>query len=97
LREEEFAALLGGLSTFYPETVRPAPQVLHREEGRSIVSAVYLVVVNGRPLFFTDCAVNLQPDASQLAEIAVAAADTASEVFGREPRGGVISYADFGS
>ena len=97
LREGEIDALLGGLSTFYPETIRPALQVLHLEEGRSIVSAVYLVVVNGRPLFFTDCAVNLQPDASQLAEIAVAAADTASEVFGREPRVGFISYSDFGS
>ncbi|HEX6947612.1 MAG TPA: NADP-dependent malic enzyme [Acidimicrobiia bacterium] len=97
LHEGEIDALLGGLSTFYPETIRPALQVIRLEEGRSIVSAVYLVVVGGRPLFFTDCAVNIEPDAAQLAEIAEAAVDTAAAVFGREPRVGFISYSDFGS
>ncbi len=97
MHEGEVDALLGGLSTFYPETIRPALQVLKLEEGRSIVSAVYLVLVAGRPLFFTDCAVNVLPDATQLAEIAGAAVDTAVDVFGREPRVAFISYSDFGS
>jgi malate dehydrogenase (oxaloacetate-decarboxylating)(NADP+) len=97
IHQGEIDALLGGLSTFYPETIRPALQILRLEEGRSIVSAVYLVMVGGRPLFFTDCAVNIEPTAEQLAEIAEAAADTAIQVFGREPRVGFISYSDFGS
>ena len=90
-------AVLGGLSTFYPETIRPALQVLSVEDGRSIVSAVYLVVVGGRPLFFTDCAVNIEPTAEQLAEIAMAATATAENVFDRDPRVAFISYSDFGS
>jgi malate dehydrogenase (oxaloacetate-decarboxylating)(NADP+) len=97
VREGAADAVLGGLSTFYPETIRPALQVLKVEEGRSIVSAVYLVVVRGRPFFFTDCAVNIEPSAEQLAEIALAGASTAETVFDREPRVAFISYSDFGS
>jgi len=97
VREGDADAVLGGLSTYYPETIRPALQVLKVEEGRSIVSSVYLVVVGGRPYFFTDCAVNIEPSAEQLAEIALAATKTAEEDFDREPRVAFISYSDFGS
>lgn len=97
VREGDADAVLGGLSTHYPETIRPALQVLKVEEGRSIVSSVYLVVVGGRAYFFTDCAVNIEPTAEQLAEIALAATKTAEEHFDREPRVAFISYSDFGS
>lgn len=97
VREGEADAVLGGLTTFYPETIRPALQVLKVEEGRSIVSAVYLVVVRGQPFFFTDCAVNIEPSSEQLAEIGIAAAATAEEDFDRDPRVAFISYSDFGS
>ena len=97
VREDAADAVLGGLTTYYPETIRPALQVLNVEEGRSIVSSVYLVVVGGRPFFFADCAVNIEPTAEQLAEIAMAAAEIASEDFHRDPRVAFISYSDFGS
>ena len=97
VREGDADAVLGGLATYYPETIRPALQVLKVEEGRSIVSSVYLVVVGGRPYFFTDCAVNIEPTAEQLAEIALAATKTAEKDFDREPRVAFISYSDFGS
>jgi malate dehydrogenase (oxaloacetate-decarboxylating)(NADP+) len=97
VREGGADAVLGGLSTYYPETIRPALQVLKVEEGRSIVSSVYLVVVGGRPFFFTDCAVNIEPTAEQLAEIALAATTTAEHDFNRDPRVAFISYSDFGS
>jgi malate dehydrogenase (oxaloacetate-decarboxylating)(NADP+) len=97
VREGAADAVLGGLATFYPETIRPALQVIKVEEGRSIVSSVYIVVVGGRPYFFTDCAVNIEPTAEQLAEIALAATKTAEEDFDREPRVAFISYSDFGS
>jgi hypothetical protein len=48
VREGAADALLGGLTTHYPNTIRPALQVLKVEEGRSIVSSVYVVVVDGR-------------------------------------------------
>jgi malate dehydrogenase (oxaloacetate-decarboxylating)(NADP+) len=97
VREGKADALIGGLATYYPDTIRPALQVLQVEEGRSIVSSVYLVVVRGTPYFFTDCAVNIEPTAEQLAEIALAATTTAEEDFSRDPRVAFISYSDFGS
>lgn len=97
LRDGKTDAVMGGLSTHYPETIRPALQVLRVEEGRSIVSSVYLVVVRGTPFFFTDCAVNIQPTADQLAEIALAATGTAEKDFDRQPRVAFVSYSDFGS
>lgn len=94
---EEADAVLGGLTTYYPETIRPALQVLKVAEGRSIVSSVYLVIVGGHPYFFTDCAVNIEPTSEQLVEIAMAATELAERDFGREPRVAFISYSDFGS
>ncbi len=97
VREGAADALLGGLTTYYPETIRPALRVLNVEEGRSIVSSLYLVVVKGTALFLTDCAVNIEPTSEQLAEIAVAATVAAETDFDRDPRVAFISYSDFGS
>ena len=97
VREGKADAVLGGLNTYYPDTIRPALQVLKVEEGRTIVSSVYLVVVQGTAFFFTDCAVNIEPTAEQLAEIALAATTTAQNEFDRDPRVAFISYSDFGS
>jgi len=97
VREGEADAVLGGLTTFYPETIRPALQALSLEPGRTIVSSVYVVVLDGTPYFFTDCAVNIEPTSEQLAEIAEAAVDTAMIAFNRQPRVAFISYSDFGS
>lgn len=97
VREGAADAVLGGLTTFYPETIRPALQVLNLAEGRSIVSAVYVVLIGSRPFFFTDCAVNIEPTAEQLSEIAQAAVSTAESMFDREPKVAFISYSDFGS
>jgi malate dehydrogenase (oxaloacetate-decarboxylating)(NADP+) len=97
VREGAADAVLGGLTTFYAETIRPALQVLRVEEGRTIVSSLYVVVVRGAPYFFTDCAVNIEPTAEQLVEIAEAAVDIAQRQFDRQPRVGFVSYSDFGS
>ncbi len=89
-------AVLGGLTTFYPETIRPALQIIHLEEGRSIASAVYVVIAKGTPYFFSDCAVNIEPTAEELAEIAAATVEIAAR-FDQDARVGFISYSDFGS
>jgi malate dehydrogenase (oxaloacetate-decarboxylating)(NADP+) len=90
-------AVLGGLTTFYPETIRPALQIIRLEESRTIASALYVVVTQGKALFFTDCAVNIEPDANELAEIASAAVEVAEHQFDRKPRVAFLSYSDFGS
>jgi malate dehydrogenase (oxaloacetate-decarboxylating)(NADP+) len=93
----EADAVLGGLTTFYPETVRPALQIIRLEEHRTIASSVYVVYINGTPYFFTDCAVNIEPSSEELAEIAVAACEVARDQFDRNPRVAFLSYSDFGS
>lgn len=97
VRQGEADAVLGGLTTFYPETIRPALQILQMQPHRTIVSSVYVVVVNGTPYFFTDCAVNIEPNPEQLAEIAMSAVEVAEVQFNRQPRVAFISYSDFGS
>ncbi len=93
----EADAVLGGLTTFYPETIRPALQIIRLEEHRTIASSVYVVYINGTPYFFTDCAVNIEPSSEELAEIAVAACEVARDQFDRNPRVAFLSYSDFGS
>ncbi|MCE2526358.1 MAG: NADP-dependent malic enzyme [Actinomycetia bacterium] len=89
--------LVGGLTTFFPETVRPALQIIKVREGRTIASALYVVVTGRAAYFFADCAVNISPSAGELAEIAASAVDVAQHQFGRDPRVAFISYSDFGS
>ncbi|HSG80336.1 MAG TPA: NADP-dependent malic enzyme [Acidimicrobiia bacterium] len=97
LREGDADAVLGGLNLAYPETLRPAIQVLPLEEGRTIVHGVYIVVANGHPYFIADSAVNPTPSAEHLAEIALATADLASRYFDLSPRVAFVSYSNFGS
>lgn len=97
LKTDDADAMLGGLTTYYADTIRPALQVLPLEHGRSIVSALYIVMIKGRPYFFADCAVNIRPTAEQLAEIALSAAATALHDFDVSPRVAMISYSNFGS
>lgn len=89
--------LVGGLTTFFPETVRPALQIIKVSRGRSIASALYVVVTGRAAYFFADCAVNIAPSAGELAEIAASAVEVAQHQFGRAPRVAFISYSDFGS
>lgn len=73
-------------------TILPAFQIIKTLPGSSIVSSVFLMCLKDRVLVFGDCAVNPNPTASQLAEIAVTSAGTAS-IFGIEPRVAMLSYS----
>jgi malate dehydrogenase (oxaloacetate-decarboxylating)(NADP+) len=97
LQQGDTDAVIGGLTTYYPETLRPALQVLPLEQGRTIVSAVYVVMIGRRAYFLADCAVNVAPSAEQLAEIALATAAMAHDRFNIQPRVALISYSNFGS
>jgi malate dehydrogenase (oxaloacetate-decarboxylating)(NADP+) len=97
LRAHEADAVLGGLTTPYPDTLRPALQLLPLEPDRTIVSAVYAVVIGSRSFFLADCAVNIAPTAAQLAEIALSTAELARTKFDMWPRVALLSYSDFGS
>jgi len=73
-------------------TVRPALQFIRTKPGFSIVSSVFLMCLKDRVLVYGDCAINPNPTAQQLAEIAVTSAQTA-KTFGVEPRVAMLSYS----
>jgi phosphate acetyltransferase len=81
----------GALNTT-AHTVRPAFEFIKAKPGFTIVSSVFLMCLRDRILVYGDCAVNTNPDAHQLAEIALSSAETA-RVFGIEPRVAMLSYS----
>ncbi|MEK7751487.1 MAG: NADP-dependent malic enzyme [Acidobacteriota bacterium] len=90
-------ALVSGLAQHYPDTVRPALQVIPLREGASKVAGLYVLITpHGRTYFLADTTVNIDPTPEDLAEIALDAADTARR-FGVEPRVAMLSFSNFGS
>jgi phosphate acetyltransferase len=74
------------------ETIRPALQIIKTKPGFSIVSSVFLMCLADRVLVYGDCAVNPNPSAGQLAEIALSSAHTA-KTFGIDPIVAMLSYS----
>ncbi|MBF0218761.1 MAG: phosphate acetyltransferase [Gammaproteobacteria bacterium] len=73
-------------------TIRPAFQVIRARPGHQLISSVFLMSLPDRVVVYGDCAVNPDPDAQELAEIAITSAATARQ-FGIEPRVAMLSYA----
>jgi malate dehydrogenase (oxaloacetate-decarboxylating)(NADP+) len=90
-------ALVSGAAQHYPETIRPALQVIGVRDGIHRVSGLYVMLTRkGELLFLADCSVNIEPTAEDLAEIAICAADAARQ-FQVEPRVAMLSFSNFGS
>ncbi|MEM7183377.1 MAG: phosphate acetyltransferase [Spirochaetota bacterium] len=74
------------------QTIRPAFQIIKTKPGASLVSSVLFMCLEDRVLVYGDCAINPNPDAQELAEIAIGSALTA-QAFGIEPRVAMLSYS----
>jgi malate dehydrogenase (oxaloacetate-decarboxylating)(NADP+) len=90
-------ALIGGLTEHYPDTIRPALQVLSVRPGLRKVAGLYVLITpKGQIYFLADTTVNIEPTAEDLAEIAIETAEIARR-FDVEPRVAMLSFSNFGS
>jgi len=89
-------ALISGLTTNYPTTIRPALQCIGVKEGMKVVSGLYIVAAKQDVYFFADTSVNVNPTTEELVDITLSAADTVKE-FNIEPRIAMLSFSNFGS
>src|ERR1039457_1624028 len=97
LRLGDADALVGGYATHYPDTIRPALEVIEvRPELRKVAGVYLLISAKGDMYFLADATVNIEPTAEDLAEIAIQAAEKACR-FSQEPRVAMLSFSNFGS
>jgi malate dehydrogenase (oxaloacetate-decarboxylating)(NADP+) len=90
-------ALVGGLTTHYPDTIRPALQVIDvRPELRRVAGVYMLITLKGDIYFLADATVNIEPTVEDLAEIAIMSAEKARR-FNQVPRVAMLSFSNFGS
>jgi len=93
---DDAEGFLAGVAQHYPETVRPALQIIRLRENVRRVSGVYVIVTKQEVYFFSDTTVNIEPTAEDLAEIALLATEVARD-FNFEPRIAMLSFSNFGS
>lgn len=89
-------AMISGLTKNYPDTIRPAIQIIGMEEGVSKIAGMYMMLTKRGPIFLADTTVNFDPTAEELAEITLLAAKEIRQ-FNITPRIALLSYSNFGS
>ena len=89
-------ALVCGISQHYPDTIRPALQIIGMREDCSRVVGLFMMVMKDRVYFFADTTVNIEPTAEELADIAILSAEVAGR-FNITPRIAMLSFSNFGS
>jgi malate dehydrogenase (oxaloacetate-decarboxylating)(NADP+) len=88
--------LLSGINHHYPETIRPALEVIGKREGLSKVHGMYMMVTKKSATFFADTTVAIEPTSEELAETAILTAHKARQ-FDFEPKVAMLSFSNFGS
>lgn len=92
LENDEVDGLVSGAVNTTANTIRPPLQIIKTAPNASIVSSIFFMLLPEQVLVYGDCAINPDPNAEQLAEIAIQSADSAA-AFGIEPRVAMISYS----
>ncbi|MEJ7611504.1 MAG: NADP-dependent malic enzyme [Ferruginibacter sp.] len=88
--------MISGLSRNYPDTIRPALQIIGTEPGVKKIAGMYLLFTKRGPLFLADTTVNFNPTAEELAEITLLVAREVRQ-FNVVPKIAMLSYSNFGS
>ena len=89
-------ALISGISRNYGSTIKPALEVIGKEEGVNKVVGMYIMQTKKGTLFLADTTINLNPTAEEIAEIGVMIAKTVKQ-FRIKPRLALLSFSNFGS
>ncbi len=96
VHKKDADTMLSGLTSNYPDTIRPSLEIIGRDKNYNKVSGMYIAVTKKRTYFLADTTVNVDPTSEELADIALQAADFTS-VFDVVPRVAMLSYSNFGS
>ena len=105
LKAGDVDGLVSGACHSTANTLRPGLQVIKTAPGISTVSSSFVMVAPNGPskynpdgvAVFADCAINIEPDAKQIADIAISSAETAKNIAGIEPRVAMLSFSTMGS
>jgi malate dehydrogenase (oxaloacetate-decarboxylating)(NADP+) len=89
-------AMLSGIDAHYPETIRPALEVIGKQPNLTSVHGMYMMVFKKGVYFMADTTVEIDPSAEELAETAILAAQNV-KVFDIDPRVAMLSFSNFGS
>ena len=89
-------ALISGITQHYPDTLRPALQIIGCRPNLTKVSGMYMMVAKDEIYFFADTTVKIEPTVEELAETAIACAEEVQR-FGIAPRVAMLSFSNFGS
>jgi malate dehydrogenase (oxaloacetate-decarboxylating)(NADP+) len=92
----EADAFISGLTRTYPDTIRPALQVIGKQDDVNKVAGMYILLTPKGPLFFSDTTVNLDPTVDDIVEITELTAK-AVERFNIQPRIALVTSANYGS
>lgn len=92
----EADALISGLTKNYPTTIRPALQILGKEDGINKVAGMYIMLSQKGTLFFSDTTVNINPNVNDIVDISKLTYDAVKK-FNIDPKMALLSYSNFGS
>ncbi|XZR53142.1 MAG: phosphate acetyltransferase [Enterobacteriaceae bacterium] len=92
LKNNDVDGLLSGSINTTANTIRPAFQIIKTSIGVSLISSIFFMLLPEQVLIYGDCAININPNAEQLAEIAIESSKTA-KLFGFKPKIAMLSYS----